>query len=113
MSEGETMRPLGPFVLSGVVPRPDPARVPLRGDLAHIALAGRYFVPHYAQPRAYLLNQDAVLRASATSDAERRADLIAGSQFDVLDCEGEWAWGCVGTEGPVGWLPLTAVTPES
>src|SRR5690606_22877579 len=51
-----TMIGQGPFALTGPQPRPDPRRLPLRGDLAHIGLAGRYFVPHYAvpQPRAVL-----------------------------------------------------------
>ena len=45
----------GPFALAGPVARPDGA-LPLRGDLAHIGLAGKYFVPHYAvpQPRTVL-----------------------------------------------------------
>ena len=47
--------PQGPFALSGPVPRPAPG-LPLRGDVAHIGLAGKYFVPHYAvpQPRAVM-----------------------------------------------------------
>ena len=113
MSEQDTMRPLGPFALSGVAPRPDPATVPIRGDLAHIALAGRYFVPHYARPRAYRIIADTPLRAAAASDSDSRAQLAAGSQFDVLDCEGAWAWGCVGEEGPVGWVALDAVEPAA
>ena len=32
----------GDFVMSGPAPRPDSSRVPLRGDLAPIGLAGRY-----------------------------------------------------------------------
>lgn len=95
------------FQLSGPAPRPDPARVPLRGDLAHIALAGRYFVPHYAapQPRTIADGGAAVL-AAAEEDAEVLARLDPGATFDVLDVAGGWAWGCVAPDGPVGYVAL-------
>lgn len=74
----------------------DPARTPVRGDLAHIALAGRYFVPHYAVPMSRrIVASGAALRASARTDAETLAELVAGTMFEVLDIAGKTAWGQV------------------
>lgn len=85
----------------------DPARTPVRGDLAHIALAGRYFVPHYAVPLARrIVAGGAALRSSAQPDAETLAELLAGSAFDVLDIAGATAWGQCGDGGLVGYVPL-------
>ena len=95
------------FALSGPAPRPDPRRVPLRGDLAHIGLAGRYFVPHYAVPQPrYVGPAGAPLLVAADRDAEPLDQLAAGSVFDVLDIAGTWAWGCVSLDGPVGYVAL-------
>lgn len=100
------------FQLSGPVPRPDPARVPLRGDLAHIALAGRYFVPHYAvpQPRT-VADGGAPLLAAPSAEAEVELNLAAGAAFDVLDVAGNWAWGCAAPDGPVGYIALDRLAP--
>jgi hypothetical protein len=74
----------------------DPARTPVRGDLAHIALAGRYFVPHYAVPMSrQIAGSGAALRSNARTDAETLAQLAAGTTFDVLDIAGKTAWGQV------------------
>ena len=97
----------GPFVLSGPVARPDPASTPMRGDLAHIALAGTHFVPHYAvpQPRTVLPGGAPLLRDNR-DDAEELCILMEGDSFEVLDVTGRWAWGCLGMEGPVGYVRL-------
>jgi len=97
----------GPYVLSGPVPRPEAGRVPLRGDLAHIGLAGRYFVPHYAVPQPWLVGPGgAALFATAEADAEMLHQLAAGDTFDVLEISGSWAWGCLSLEGPVGYVAI-------
>ncbi len=97
--------PQGPYVLGGAVSRPDPRRVPLRGDLAHIALAGMYFVPHYAvpQPRS-VMPGGAALLAEPNESAEELCVLLEGDSFEVLDVTGQWAWGCLSAEGPVGYV---------
>lgn len=97
----------GPFLLSGPVPRPEAGRVPLRGDLAHIGLAGRYFVPHYAVPQPWLVGPaGAPLLAAPEQDSETLHELAAGETFDVLEISGSWAWGCLSLEGPVGYVSL-------
>ena len=97
----------GPYALSGPAERPDPRCVPLRGDLAHIALAGRYFVPHYAvpQPRS-VMPGGAPLLASTEAGSEELCTLMEGDSFEVLDVSGAWAWGCLGVDGPVGYVHL-------
>ncbi|MFB0613541.1 hypothetical protein [Aurantiacibacter poecillastricola] len=102
----------GPYALGGPVVRPDPRAVPLRGDLAHIGLAGTYFVPHYAvpQPRA-VMPGGAPLRAEADDASEELCVLLEGDSFEVLDVSREWAWGCLSLDGPVGYVRLTRLEP--
>ncbi|WP_241233480.1 SH3 domain-containing protein [Altericroceibacterium xinjiangense] len=97
----------GPYVLAGPAPRPAPGTLPLRGDLAHVALAGRYFVPHYAvpQPRA-VLTGGATLHDAPSESAPAIRDLAEGESFEVLDITGAWAWGCLSLDGPVGYIRL-------
>jgi hypothetical protein len=98
---------LGPFVLSGPVARADALGLPLRGDLAHINLAGKYFVPHYAVPvPRKIVAGGASLRTSSRADGETARELSAGEIFDVLDIAGDWAWGSCGPEGAVGYVAL-------
>jgi len=99
--------PDGQFMLNGPNDKADTARLPVRGDLAHIGLAGRWFVPHYAvpQPRKVAAG-GAVLRAAMQDDAVQVTELEAGSVFEVLDIQGAWAWGGCGPEGPAGYVPL-------
>jgi hypothetical protein len=99
---------LGPYALSGPVPKPDPRRTPMRGDIAHIALAGRYFVPHYVVPMQRMVgDMGGTLRAGPGHGTEIVFDLSPGQRFDLLDSAGEWAFGCVSLEGPVGYVPLS------
>jgi hypothetical protein len=40
------------------------------------------------------------------ADAEVREQLATGTLFNVLDMTGGWAWGQVGEDGFVGYLPV-------
>jgi hypothetical protein len=103
--------PAGQLALSGPSKQLDAAHWPVRGDLAHIRLAGICFVPHYAVPIPHAVaNGAAVLRASANDTAEAMGELAAGTLFNVLDMAGGWAWGQVEEDGLVGYLPLSALT---
>jgi hypothetical protein len=104
-SSASSAHPQGPFVLSGPVVKPDETRVPIRGDLAHVGLAGRYFVPHYAvpQPRAVMPGGAALLTAPNAQSAEL-CTLMEGDSFELLDITGQWAWGCLSLTGPVGYI---------
>jgi hypothetical protein len=105
--------PEGTYALSGPGVTAEAGHLPVRGDLAHIKLAGLYFAPHYAVPMPRTVaNGGGVLRKAEAEDAEVIDDLPAGTNFDVLDISGKWAWGqatggIFGTEGPVGYVALT------
>ena len=104
--------PTGQLCLSGPAEKLDAAHWPVRGDLAHIRLAGRCFVPHYAVPmERTIVAAGANLLALNDAAAEVREALGGGTLFNVLDMSGGWAWGQVGEDGFVGYLPLTALEP--
>ena len=104
--------PTGQLSLSGPAEKLDSAHWPVRGDLAHIRLAGRCFVPHYAVPmERTIVAAGANLLALNDAAAEVREALNGGTLFNVLDMTGGWAWGQVGEDGFVGYLPLTALEP--
>ncbi|MBO9724443.1 MAG: SH3 domain-containing protein [Novosphingobium sp.] len=91
----------------------DPGCLPVRGDLAHIKLAGLYFVPHYAVPMPHKVLPGAVLRAMSRADAEAIRELPAGETFNVLDIAGAWAWGQLGEDGQVGYALLDTLEAQA
>ena len=99
--------PAGLLTLSGPAEKLDAAHWPVRGDLAHISLAGRCFVPHYAVPMPHVLAAGTALRKAA--DGEVMAELAKGETFDVLDIAGGWCWGQVQGRGRVGYGPQDAL----
>jgi len=101
--------PTEQLTLTGPSEKLDDAHWPARGDLAHIRLAGKVFVPHYAEPMAFVLDVDATLLNAPRDDALVRDDLRAGMPFNVLDIAGTWAWGQVGEDGFVGYVPMAAL----
>ncbi|MBC2668291.1 SH3 domain-containing protein [Novosphingobium piscinae] len=103
------------FGLAGPSEKLDPAHLPVRGDLAHIRLAGKVFVPHYVVPMPHRVNGAGTqVFSAARTDAEVLADLPTGTPFQVLDLAGSWAWGQVGTDegGVVGYVPAAALHAE-
>jgi hypothetical protein len=97
----------GMLSLTGPSVTAEAGHLPVRGDLAHIKLAGRYFVPHYAVPMPHgVAKGGAVLRKAAKADAEMVERLPVGAMFDVLDIAGGWAWGQYGEDGSVGYVLL-------
>lgn len=101
--------PKGELALTGPSETLDAAHWPARGDLAHIRLAGNVFVPHYAEPLPYVLDLPATLLTAPREDALVREEVPAGVPFNVLDIAGKWAWGQIGEDGCVGYLPVAAL----
>lgn len=98
------------FSMTGPGETAAPGHLPVRGDLAHVRLAGRYFVPHYAVPMEHRVRADgAVLRVAGKPGAEAIETLPGGTVFNVLDISGGWAWGQVDEDGFVGYLPMDAL----
>ncbi|TCM31135.1 hypothetical protein EDF59_12569 [Novosphingobium sp. ST904] len=102
----------GLLAMTGPSVTADPGCLPVRGDLAHIKLAGLCFVPHYAVPMPHAILAGAVLRVTGRTDAEPIRDLPEGETFNVLDIAGNWAWGQFGEDGQVGYLPLDALKAQ-
>jgi hypothetical protein len=104
--------PVGVLGLKGPVEKPAPGSLPLRGDLAHIALAGTHLAAHYVIPHARIAGTGgARLRLTPRDDAEVFATLGPGSRFELLDVAGEWVWGCPGPQGPAGWCRASELAP--
>ena len=107
-ADGDPLREI--LALSGPSVKAQDGHLPVRGDLAHIRLAGRYFVPHYAVPMPHAVKAGGtVLRKAGKADADALETLPAGTVFDVLDMSGGWAWGQHGEDGFVGYVTLTAL----
>ena len=95
--------PAGVLGLKGPVEKPAPGSLPLRGDLAHIALAGTHLAAHYVIPQVRVVGAaGAGLRLAPRGDSEAFAQLPPASRFELLDMAGEWVWGCPGPAGPAG-----------
>lgn len=99
------------LALSGPSVAAEPGHLPVRGDLAHIKLAGRCFVPHYAVPMLHRVKTKAELRAQDRGDAEVIAQLPAGARFEVLDIAGAWTWGQLEGDGLVGYVAQDLLEP--
>lgn len=48
---------------------------------------------------------------SANDDAAVVTPLAAGSRFELLDTAGAWSWGCIGSEGPTGYVLTELLEP--
>lgn len=104
--------PTGTVGLTGPVERPAPGTLPLRGDLAHVALADRYLAAHYVVPLCRTVGPDgAQLKLTMRDDGEPGASIAAGTTVELLDCAGDWAWIACGPEGPSGYVSLGALEP--
>ena len=105
--------PEGPIGLQGPVSRVAPGTLPLRGDLAHISLAGRYLAAHYVVPQVRTVGlAGATLHVIPRDDAGSVVDLAAGSSIEALDYAGDWCWASCGPEGPSGYLRIARLAPE-
>lgn len=106
--------PTGVLGLKGPVEKPAPGALPLRGDLAHIALAGTHLAAHYVVPHIHAVGAvGAALRLAPRADSEAFATLAPGSRFELLDVAGDWVWGCPGPAGPAGWCLASELAAAS
>ena len=104
--------PEGIVGLKGPVKKPAPGTLPLRGDLAHIALADTFLAAHYVVPHKRRIgDRDAVLKLAMRDDAEDGVTLDAGTDIELLDQAGDWVWVTCSPQGPSGYLRLSALAP--
>ena len=94
-----------PLALTGPVEWPEKGTLPLRRDLAHIALAPRFLVANYAQPSVMRIGDTpAPLIRSTKDEGDVLLTLESGAEFQALDVTASWVWGCIGPEGPTGYV---------
>jgi len=97
--------PDGDLGLKGPVEKPAPGTLPLRGDLAHIALAGTHLAAHYVIPQKRVIGPaGADVMETTRDDSPVIARFDPGTIIEVLDVSGSWIWGCLGPEGPSGYM---------
>jgi hypothetical protein len=98
------------FTLSGPSIELDARTLAVRGDLADIALAGKLFVPHYAQPMAMTCTDDATaIFAMQDRASEIVGELERNTTFMVVDMAGGWAWGFRATDHIVGYVDMASL----
>jgi hypothetical protein len=98
------------FTLSGPSLELDARTLAVRGALADIALAGKLFVPHYAQPMEMVCTTDTTsIFATPDRDSETLGALESGDVFMVVDMAGGWAWGFRASDHIVGYVDLTSL----
>lgn len=106
--------PKGIVGLTEAVAKPAPGTLPLRGDLAHIALAETHLAAHYVIPVIRKVGTaPATMLMSPRDDAEPVTDLEPGAALEALDYAGPWCWACIGPEGPSGYVPIAALASEA
>lgn len=97
--------PDGVLGLNGPVDKPAPGTIPLRGDLAHIALAGTHLAAHYVIPHIWIVDESGVdVMENTRDDSPVVTRFDAGTRVEVIDIAGDWVWGCLGPEGPSGYM---------
>ncbi|UAB79142.1 hypothetical protein INR77_05510 [Erythrobacter sp. SCSIO 43205] len=103
--------PSGDLGLKGPVAKPAPGTLPLRGDLAHIALAGTHLAAHYVIPQVWTVGEKGVdVMETIRDDSPVVAHFEAGTKVEVIDVSGDWIWGCLGPEGPSGYMKASALS---
>lgn len=102
------------FQLNGVMDSYDPRITPIRGDLADISLAGRFFAPHYAAPVIRRCTAAmAMILDAGSADGMAVSQLLHGEAFAILDISGDWGWGYSVHDGYNGYISIAALEPVS
>lgn len=105
--------PEGQLSLSGPRERPATGTLPIRGDLAHIALAETYLCAHYVVPQLRTIGEGgATLLCQPREGSDEVTTLAEGTQVEALDYAGPWCWICLGAQGPSGYVHLSALVIE-
>lgn len=91
------------FRLRGPQQVSDSRITPLRGDLADIVLAGKYFAPHYAKAKMATCKAPSSVMTNAAHDTAV-SQLLYGEYFAVLDVAGGYAWGYSAHDAYVGYV---------
>jgi cell wall-associated NlpC family hydrolase len=90
----------------------DPRLTPARPDLAAKYLEGKVKAARFVEGETCeVMAAIAPVRRAPASDAEQLTQVLKGERVTIYDRNGEgWAWGQLGGDGYVGWLPDSALT---
>ncbi|MDE5442094.1 peptidase P60 [Bradyrhizobium sp. CSA207] len=85
----------------------DPRLTPARGDLAAKYLEGKVQADRFVTGEEFeVVEPIAPVREQPSSNAMLMTQALRGERVTVYDRNGEgWAWGQLGGDGYVGWLP--------
>jgi cell wall-associated NlpC family hydrolase len=90
----------------------DPRLTPARPDLAAKHLEGKVTAARFVDSETFEVCEPiAPLRRAPAGEAELMTQALKGERVAIYDRNGEgWAWGQLGDDGYVGWLPDGALT---
>lgn len=93
-------------------PGHDPRLTPARGDLAAKYLEGKVQADRFVTGEEFeVVAAIAPVREQPSSNAMLMTEALRGERVTVYDRNGEgWAWGQLGGDGYVGWLPDAMLT---
>lgn len=96
-------------------PKYDPRLTPARGDLAAKYLEGKVEADRYVTGEEFeVIAPVAPVREQPSSGVMLMTEALRGERVTIYDRNGEgWAWGQLGGDGYVGWLPDAALTRPS
>lgn len=89
----------------------DPRLTPARPEVAAKYLEGKVKAARFANGQEFCV-RDAIapLREGPASDAVLSTQALKGERVTIYDRNGEgWAWGQLGSDGYVGWIPDAAL----
>jgi cell wall-associated NlpC family hydrolase len=96
-------------------PGHDPRLTPARGDLAAKYLEGKVQADRFVTGEEFeVFEAITPVREQPSSNAMLMTEALRGERVTVYDRNGEgWAWGQLGGDGYVGWLPDAALMKPS
>ncbi|TKW71801.1 MAG: NlpC/P60 family protein, partial [Bradyrhizobium icense] len=92
----------------------DPRLTPARPEVAAKHLEGKVEAARFVEGEAFEVAEGiAPVRRAPAPDAEQLTQALLGDRVTIYDRTDEgWAWGQLGSDGYVGWLPESALTKQ-
>lgn len=92
----------------------DPRLTPVRPEVAAKYLEGKVEAARFVEGEAFEVAEGiAPVRRAPAPDAEQLTQALLGERVTIYDrTEEGWAWGQLGGDGYVGWLPESALTQQ-
>ncbi len=89
----------------------DPRLTPARPEVAAKYLEGKVKAARFVEGEAFeVVEGVAPVRRAPASDAEQMTQALRGERVTIYDRSDEgWAWGQLGSDGYVGWMPDSAL----